>query len=128
MKFTINTFYFKLTIILLITEIAIALVLKDGFIRFTVGDFLASILVYVFFRSFLKLKPIYVAFLSLVISFSVEFSQFFNLLDSLEVRENQVIATILGSHFSISDLVAYALGIITIFIIDLKFTASKKES
>ena len=117
----LNPFYIKLTGALLLIETVIAVFLKDGFIRFTVGDFLASILVYSFFRSFLKLKPITIAVLTLVICFTVEFLQLFNMLDLLELRGNKIMTTILGSHFSISDLIAYALGIITIFIIDLKY-------
>lgn len=125
MKFKLNPLYIKLTIALLFIEVAIALFLKNGFIRFTVGDFLASILVYSFFRSFLKLKPITIALLALGFSFSVEFLQLFNLLDTLDLRNNRFIATLLGSHFSISDLIAYALGVLTIFVIDLKFTTNE---
>ncbi|WP_397363449.1 DUF2809 domain-containing protein [Olleya sp. R77988] len=125
--FKINKLYIIVTLLLLVIEIVIALFLKEGFIRFTVGDFLASILVYTFFRSFLKLKLLNIALLALAISFSIEFLQFFNLLDMLGLRENRVIATILGSHFSISDLIAYALGIITIFIIDIKFTSNENH-
>lgn len=117
----LNPFYIKLTGALLLIETVIAVFLKDGFIRFTVGDFIASILVYSFFRSFLKLKPITIAVLTLVICFTVEFLQLFNMLDLLELRGNKIMTTLLGSHFSISDLIAYALGIITIFIIDLKY-------
>ncbi|WGD35157.1 DUF2809 domain-containing protein [Olleya sp. YS] len=121
MKISINTLYLKLTGIVLLIEIAIALFLKEGFIRFTVGDFLASILVYTLLRSFLKIKHIYIAIIALVISFSIEFLQMFNFLDYLGVRGNSIIAILLGSHFSIEDLIAYALGVITIFIIDLKY-------
>ena len=121
MTLHLNPFYIKLTGALLLIETVIAVFLKDGFIRFTVGDFIASILVYAFFRSFLKRKPINIAILALAISFSVEFLQLFNLLDLLDLRGNKIMTTLLGSHFSISDLIAYALGIITIFIIDLKY-------
>lgn len=46
MTIKIDTKFLALTLIILLTEIAIAYYLKNGFIRFTVGDFLASILVY----------------------------------------------------------------------------------
>lgn len=127
MTIEIKTDYIKLTGILLVTEVVIALFLKDGFIRFTVGDFLASILVYCFLRSVFNTKPIYIALISLCISFSIEFLQLFKLLDYLELRENRIISTILGSHFSIEDLIAYALGVITIFVIDLKYLTNENH-
>lgn len=46
MSLKFNLIFFALTITLLVTEISIAYFLNSGFIRFTLGDFLASILVY----------------------------------------------------------------------------------
>ena len=86
MALKFNRLFSALSIILLITEIAIAYFLKDGFIRFTVGDFLASILVYCAIKSVIKTTAIQIALTALIISFTIEFAQLINLLDLLNLR------------------------------------------
>lgn len=127
MTLKFNPLFTVLTVILLITEITIAYFLKDGFIRYTVGDFLASILVYCGIRSFCNTKALRVAITALIISFVIEFAQLFNLLDLLNLRTNKIASIILGSHFSIEDLIAYALGIITIYFIDLTYISNENH-
>jgi hypothetical protein len=41
----------------------------------------------------------------------------------LNVEENSVIRIILGTTFSITDLVAYTLGVITVFLIDKRLNS-----
>ena len=120
MKLYFNPTYFILFSILLITEVLIAIFLKDGFIRYTFGDFLVVILLYTFFKSFLKVNTITVALCVLIIAFTIEFLQLANLLDYLNLRHNRLATLILGSHFSIEDLIAYTLGIICAVLIDKK--------
>lgn len=91
---------------------------KSGFIRHTFGDYLVVILVYCFLRSFSKTKAIYLALITLVISFIIEFLQLTNFLEVLNLQDNTLAKTVLGSTFSISDLIAYTLGVITIYLID----------
>ena len=120
MKLKLNPYYFIAFLVLFATEICIAIFLKGGFIRHTFGDFLVAILVYCFLRSFIETKPIFMALFVLAFSFAVEFLQLFNLLDVLNLRENKLAVIVLGSTFHISDLIAYTLGVITIFLIDKK--------
>ena len=127
MTLKFNPLFTVLTVILLITEITIAYFLKDGFIRYTVGDFLASILVYCCIRSFCNTKALRVAITALIISFVIEFAQLFNLLDLLNLRTNKIASIILGSHFSFEDLIAYALGIITIYFIDITYISNENH-
>ncbi|WP_272023494.1 DUF2809 domain-containing protein [Olleya namhaensis] len=127
MTLKFNPLFTVLTVILLITEIAIAYFLKDGFVRYTVGDFLASILVYCAIRSCCSTKAVRVALTALIISFTVEFAQLFNLLDLLYLRANKIASIILGSHFSIEDLIAYAFGIITIYFIDITYISNENH-
>ncbi|MEM5565420.1 DUF2809 domain-containing protein [Psychroserpens sp. AS72] len=126
MTFKFNKSFFASSMLLLSTEICIAAFLTTGFIRHTFGDYLSVILLYCAIRSFIKVKPIYVAFAVLIFAFGVEFLQLFNLLDYLNLREHKLAVIILGSTFSISDLMAYSLGIITIFLIDIKTNSSWK--
>lgn len=125
MYYKFQPYYFAAFYSLLLIEIAIALFLKSGFIRFTVGDFLCVILLYCFIKSFIEAKIIYTAILVLLTSYFIEFAQLFNLLDYLNLRGNRFASLILGTSFSIQDLMAYSLGVICITFIDLK--TSKKQ-
>ena len=127
MTLKFNPLFTLLTFALLLIEIAIAYFLKDGFIRFTVGDFLASILVYCAIKSVIKTTAIQIAITALIISFTIEFAQLINLLDLLNLRTNKLASIILGSHFSIEDLIAYALGIITIYFIDITYLSNENH-
>lgn len=126
MTFKFNKPFFASSMLLLSTEICIAAFLTTGFIRHTFGDYLSVILLYCAIRSFIRTKPIYVAFAVLIFAFGIEFLQLFNLLDYLNLRDNNFAVIVLGSTFSISDLMAYSLGIITIFLIDIKTNTSWK--
>ncbi|WP_452601611.1 ribosomal maturation YjgA family protein [Pontimicrobium sp. MEBiC06410] len=122
MVFRFNIIYSILFLILLIIEILIATFLKSGFIRHTFGDFLVVILLYTLIKSILKTKSLYIALAVLIIAFSIEFLQLANLLDYLNLRDNLLANLILGSHFSIQDLIAYTLGVICSFLIDKKLS------
>lgn len=110
MKITFHPYYFAAFYTLLLIEIAIALLLKDGFIRHTFCDFLVVILLYCFIKSFLDIKPIILALIVLLIAFTIEFLQLANILDYLNLKDNKLIATVFGTSFSIQDLIAYTLG------------------
>ncbi len=120
MKFKFSPYYFIAFIILFITEALIAVYLKDGFIRHTFGDFLVVILVYCFLKSILNYKSYQIALVVFVISFVIEFLQLTSFLELLHLEQNKLAKIVLGSTFSISDLVAYTLGIISIVIFEHK--------
>ncbi|MBR9914064.1 MAG: DUF2809 domain-containing protein [Algicola sp.] len=112
--------FFVASLLLFLVEVAIAIWLKDGFIRHTFGDYLVVILMYCATRSMIETTPIVVAIVVLGIAFAIEFLQLVNLLDYLHLRDRQLAVLLLGSTFEISDLIAYFLGVITIFLIDTK--------
>lgn len=116
----IKKIYLIIFICILITEISIALFLKSGFIRHTFGDFLATILVFSFIKTFSKMSSLKVAITTLIIAFSIELAQYFQLLNYLNLNQFKLFRVVFGTSFSIQDLVAYTLGIITIYFIDLK--------
>lgn len=127
MNHKFHPYFFAIFCTLLLIEIAIALFLKTGFIRHTVGDFLVVMLLYCFVKSFFNLKIIYTAFLVLFIASGIECLQLFNVLDYLDLRANTLIRVILGTTFSIEDLVAYTLGSICIAIIDFKILTTPQK-
>lgn len=121
MKLKFNDTYFVLFIVLLFTEIAIAVCLQTGFIRHTFGDYLVTILMYCFFQSFFKMNPINLGISVLAFSFVIEFYQLINILEILNLHNNKIISIILGSTFQFTDLIAYTLGIVTVLIVEYKF-------
>lgn len=123
-----NKVHFFLFLFLLIIEACIAYFLKTGFIRHSFGDFLVAILLYSFLKSFLNIKPIHIALFVLLISFSIEFLQLYNLLEKLNLTENKIAKIVLGNTFHINDLIAYTIGIITVLIIEIKFLKSSTEN
>jgi hypothetical protein len=96
----------------------IAIFFKVRFIRHTLGDFLVVIMLFYFFKSFLKTKSIYIAILVLLISYSIEFLQFIPILEILNFQHNKTLNTIFGTTFSVLDLIAYTLGVVTVLIIE----------
>ena len=121
----LNKTYLIITILLFSTEALIAIYLKDGFIRHTFGDFLVVILLYCFFKSFLKVNSFKLAIVVLLIALTIEFLQLFNFLNLVNMKNNKTAILLLGSTFQISDLIAYTLGIITFLIIDLKYITNE---
>ncbi len=118
MKLTFNIRYFIVFILLFGIETCIAIFLKEGFIRYTVGDFLVVILLYCFFKSFIKTQTIYIAIATLFIAYGIEFLQLTNLVRYDMIKEYKWVSLVLGSHFSIQDLIAYSLGTVSILYLD----------
>ena len=121
-----NTSFFASSLVLLILEICIAAYFTEGFIRHTFGDFLATILMYCGLRSLFQFKAINLAIGVCTFAFLIEFLQLFNFLEYINLSDNPLAVIILGSTFEFTDLIAYTLGVITIFLIDTKISLSWK--
>lgn len=119
-KLKLNINYLVLTFVLFFIETLIATYFKSGFIRHTLGDFLVVILIYCFFRSFTKLSVKLTCLITLAIAFIVEIIQLTPFLKWLNLDTNQWARVIFGTHFSITDLFAYTLGILLVLITEIK--------
>lgn len=131
MKIIFNPYYFVAFLCLLLIESCIAIFLKDGFIRYTVGDFLAVMLLYCFFKSFIKAHNLHIAITTLIIAYCIELFQLTDMVRYGMLKEYKWIGIILGSHFSIGDLIAYSLGTVSILYLDtyiLHLKSQKHES
>lgn len=124
MKLTFNDIYFVPFIILFFFEIVIAIYLKDGFIRYTVGDYLATILLFCMVKSFIKGSSIKIAIAVLIFAFGLEFLQLLNIIEIFNLHNQHILKTVIGSTFQITDLVAYTLGVLTILAIEFKLEKS----
>jgi len=111
-----NLIPFTVFILLLLTEIAIAIFLKGGFIRHVFGDYLVVLLLYFFLKSFLSVSNNILAAVTLLIAFTVEFIQLTPLLKTIGLENHSLANLILGNTFSFTDLLAYTFGYITIII------------
>lgn len=112
--FQFNRNYFILTILLFLTEVAIAMYVHDDFIRPYFGDFLVVILLYFFVKSFVKVSVLIAASLVLVFSFTIEIAQYFNMVEKLGLQHSKIARVVLGNSFAWMDFLAYVLGILTV--------------
>ena len=118
MKFNLN--YFILFLTLLATEILIAKY-ATGFIRHTFGDYLCVILIYCFVKSIVEISNLKAAIFVLLLAYIIEFLQLTNLQNWYPEDYKNILKLILGTSFSIVDLIAYTLGIISILIVERTF-------
>ena len=122
LMFTFKKRYFLFTLMLFLIEILIALYVKDSFVRPYLGDVLVVILIYCFIRTFFKFSVLGVALFTLIFSFFIEFLQFFQLINKLNLQDSELARTVLGTSFSFSDLLAYTVGILVIIITEYVFS------
>ncbi len=96
--------------ILLITEILIALFVRDDFIRPYGGDILVTVLicaaVRIVFPTGVRLLPLWV----FLFAAAVEIGQYFNFVTLLGLGNIAFFRILLGSTFSPADLICYAAG------------------
>ena len=112
--------YAILAIILFITEVIIATKLNDyHFIRHYFGDFLVVILLYFMVKTVINVSPKPLAISIFIFATALEIAQYFHLADKLELAQGGIARIVIGTSFSVSDLVMYALGCIAVYWFDL---------
>lgn len=98
-------------VVLLIIEILIAKFIRDDFIRPYGGDFLVVILIYCFLMAVSDISVLKGLLIVLIFAFAIEFFQIINIVKVMQYQPPEPVMIILGSSFSIWDLLAYSLGI-----------------
>jgi len=116
-----NRTYLLLAILLFISEVLIALYVRDKIIRPYVGDFLVVMLVYCFVKSFLNISVMKAAIFTLLFAYLVEWAQHLQVLHMLGLQDNRLARIVLGSAFEWIDMLAYTLGVIFILLIERFF-------
>ena len=114
-----------LSLILLGIEILIGL-FATGWVRSYLGDVLVVILLYTIIRTISPDKPskwFVLPTAILIFAFIVEFLQLWGFCDRFNIT-NKLLRIIIGTGFSVIDLVSYVVGIIPCFIVD--YINSKK--
>ncbi|MCH5192045.1 MAG: DUF2809 domain-containing protein [Oscillospiraceae bacterium] len=118
-KSKIRLAYVVATLLLMITEVLIALYVRDNFIRPYVGDVLAVILIYTFIRIFIPEKCRILPILIFIFAACIEILQYFDLVSILGVENNTFLRILLGSVFDLKDIVCYAVGCIVLGIYEI---------
>ena len=98
-------------ILLLAVEVLIALFLHGGFIRNYIGDVIVVWVVYCFVRIFLINANSYITAIGVMMfAFVVEFLQYINIVDILGLGNITFFRVLIGTSFSVIDLVCYSAG------------------
>ena len=102
--------YGILFFLILITEVCIALFVRDRFIRPYGGDVLVTVLICCFCRIFFPEKPIWLPAAVLLFAVVVEVGQYFDFVSLLGLGNIPFFRILLGSTFSVPDLLCYLAG------------------
>lgn len=116
------------SVLLLIIEIIIGIYAK-GWIRGYLGDVLVVILIFTIFRTIVPDKPgkwYILPSAILVFAFSVELLQLWGFCDKFGIT-NRLLRIIIGTGFSIVDLICYAVGVIPCYISEYLIHMNKKD-
>lgn len=111
-------------LVLLITEILIALFVRDDFIRPYGGDILVTVLICaamrILFPTGIRLLPLWV----FLFAAAVEIGQYFDFVTLLGLGDIAFFRILLGSTFSVADLICYAAGCLLFWIGEKAITKS----
>lgn len=110
--------YFLLALVLFGLELAIALWVRDAFVRPYLGDVLVVILLYAFMRAFLEVPFGLLGLAVWLFSFLIEGLQYLRLVEWLGWQEYALARTVLGTSFAWADLLAYSAGAIVILMVE----------
>ncbi|MBF0577779.1 DUF2809 domain-containing protein [Dysgonomonas sp. GY617] len=119
-KFRFDLKSFLCFLLIFVIEVIIALFVKDSIIRPYGGDVLVVILMYYFFKTFVKMNPLPLAIGVLFFAYAVEIGQYFNLVEVLNMQDNRIMRIVIGSSFSWGDMLCYTLGAIICLFLDRK--------
>jgi hypothetical protein len=121
MKLQFHKNYLALAHTIFLVELAIAFIIKTGFIRYAFGDYLVVILLYAFFRGCTNLSVWASSMVVLLIAYGIELLQLTPFLTYFNLQDSFTAKLILGSTFHMSDIAAYTLGINTVLLIELYY-------
>jgi len=102
-------------LVVLLTEICIALFVRDAFIRPYIGDVLAVVVVYFFVRIFKPEGWKWLLLYVFLFAVCIEIAQYFHLLQLLGLANNRIISIVLGGTFDWLDILCYGIGCLMIW-------------
>lgn len=120
-KINPRSIYGILFVLLLAVEVFIALFVRDDFIRPYGGDVLVTILLCCLLRIFFPGKPRLLPLWVFLFAAAVEIGQYFHYVDLLGLGEIAFFRILMGTSFSVLDLICYAAGCVLFFIGEIVF-------
>ena len=111
--------YAAIAAAIFMVEVAIALRWIGGdFVRGSLGDVLAVMLIYAVLRATTKASMLTAALVALATGFVVETLQYIHLAERLGFRRGSVMYVLIGNTFSSMDLLMYTLGAVFAYALD----------
>ena len=104
--------------VLLAVEILIALFVRDAFVRPYVGDVLVVVLLCCLIRTVFPGGTLFLSFYVFLFASAVEVGQYFDYASLLGLQGSRFFRTLLGSTFSVADLICYAVGCALFFVVE----------
>ena len=101
--------FLAMAILILATEIYIAICVKGGFVRHYAGDVLAVILLYALARAIFSEPPLNLPLKIFAFAAALELAQYFGAVQILGI-ENKILKVMIGGTFDFADLLCYAAG------------------
>ncbi|MBR6107035.1 MAG: DUF2809 domain-containing protein [Oscillospiraceae bacterium] len=101
-----------------------------GWVRIYLGDVLVVILLYALWRAVFPRRPAYGVLLPaaiLLFAFCVEFLQLWGFADKMHIT-NRLLRIIIGTGFSVIDLLSYAVGILPCMLFELLYHKAQKKT
>lgn len=117
--------YAAIFLLLLISEILIALFANDKVIRPYMGDVLIIVLICAFIRIFIPEKVILLPIFAAFFGAAVEFLQYFDFAALLGAENSRFLSILLGRTFDSMDIICYAAGGILFFAAETIFRRCK---
>lgn len=105
-----STKRFLISTLLFMQLAFIGLFIRDAFIRPFLGDVLVVIWLYYLIGSVLKISSIKLTLVVVIFAFTVEASQYFEVLKLFNLNAYCVLRIVLGATFDRMDLLAYLIG------------------
>lgn len=84
------------------------------------GDIIVILLLYFFIKSLYNFHPLKLTISIFFLACTIEFFQYLTLINILGLEKNFLAQLILGSVFDSADLLAYGIGAVTVYMIDVK--------
>ncbi len=112
----INPKYLFAFFILLLIEVGIGLCVHDIIIRPYIGDVLVVILMYTFIKGITNNSISHLPLYLFLFALTVEFAQYFHIVDMLHLQNNKIISTVVGTTFDLKDIVCYFIATVILII------------
>lgn len=120
--------YAFIFLVLAVSEVLIALYVRDAFVRPYFGDVLIAVLLCALVRIFLPngltLLPLFVFFFSTM----VETLQYFHFVDRVGLGNSAFFRTLIGTSFSFWDILCYFVGCVSFFGVECVMRRKSKRA